>query len=219
MTVSYEKLNTDFPNDVFNEDSLKQEIAAKAEITTELVGITSHEDVETEITTVYFIFESGLSAGELTALDEVVAAHQGNPPTVVVFHASSKLTDQERETVDTDPGWTELGGAVTSPGFFVGYDPARLAACKGRVVGEFKTNGTGAKLRLHENGTEPSSDHELPDSGGEWAKMQWFSPDAPTEGTHLYKLEGQLPVSGATELWVKYVAVSLLEFTTEAAQE
>lgn len=208
MSVEYDYLNTDFPNDTFNEDSLKLEIQATQAITTQLDYIRSHEDVGEGTLTVYFGFASELSQDEQTALDGVVAAHQGNPPLQVIWHASSVLTDSEKSTSDVDPDWTELGGAVTTPSFFT----PNVQNCKGRVVGMVKTNGAGAKLRLKENTTTPSGGYDVPDTGGAWANMQWFSPDAPTAGTHQYILEGQLPTSGATELSVKYVAVSLLEF-------
>lgn len=208
MSVEYDYLNTDFPNDIFNEDSLKNEIAANESITTSLDYIRSSEDVDAGTTTVYFGFASELSQDEQTALDGVVAAHQGTPPMQVIWHASSVLTDSEKSTTDTDPDWTELGGAVTTPDFFT----PNIQNCKGRVVGKVKTNGSGAKLRLREDTTTPPSGYDVPDTGGEWMNMQWFSPDAPTAGTHEYTLEGQLPTSGATQLSVKYVAVSLLEF-------
>lgn len=209
----YNYSHTDFLNDIFNEDSLKAEVVADETITTALDGITSKEAVDedgapTGNITVTFHFPTDLSSSEQTALDALVAAHTGAAPLEVKWHASSVLTDHEESITDTDPGWTELGGAVTTPSFFT----PNVAACKGRVVGLCKTNGTGVKLRLRENSTTPSSAQELPDTGGVWQPMQWFSPDAPTEGTHQYTLEGQLPTSGATEAAVKYVAVSLLEF-------
>jgi len=208
MSVEYDYLNTDFPNDTFNEDSLKLEVQANESITTTLDYIRSHENVGEGTTTVSFGFALELSQDEQTALDEVVAAHQGNPPIQVKWHASSVLTDSEKTVAAVDPEWTELGGAVTTPSFFT----PNVQNCKGRVVGKVKSNGTGAKIRLRENTTIPSGGYDVPDTGGEWVNMQWFSPDAPTEGTHEYTLEGQLPVAGATQLAVKYVAVSLLEF-------
>lgn len=210
---AYNYAHTDFLNDVFHEDSLKAEVAANESITTALDGITSVEAVDeggdpTGNITVTFHFPVDLSAGEQTALDSLVAAHTGAAPIEVRWHASSVLTDQEQTVTDTDPGWTELGGAVTTPDFFT----SNVSACKGRVVGMFKTNGTGAKLRLREGDATPSAAHDLPDTSGEWQAMQWFTADNATSGTHLYTLEGQLPQSGATAVSVKFVAVSLLEF-------
>lgn len=205
---SYSYVHTDFLNDVFNEDSLKLAIAADDDITTGLDDISSSENVETEVTTVTFCFSTDLSGDEQTALDILIAAHPGTPPTTVLFHASSVLTDQNSSALDTDPDWTELGGAVTTPIFFT----SNLPYCLGRVVGEVKTNGIGAKLRVRESDTTPTGGYDVPDTGGSWVTMQWFAPDAPTPGTHKYTLEGQLPSSGSTVLDVRYVAISLLEF-------
>lgn len=204
----YNYVHTDFLNDVFNEDKLEQQIAANETITTELDHICTFEDPDTQVITVTFHFPTDLSAGEETALDGLVAAHDGTPPTRVIWHASSVLTDQGQSVTDTDPGWTELGGSVTTPDFFTD-NPQN---CKGRVVGLVKSNGTGGKLRVKEGDATPSGGYDVPDTSGAWQEMQWFTPDNATAGTHSYILEGQLPTSGATQLEVKYVAVSLLEF-------
>jgi hypothetical protein len=152
-------------------------------------------------------FDDPLSPGDKVVLDSVVAAHDGKPLTVVKFHASSVLTDHEREVTSTDPTWIEVGGTVTTPSFF----SKNLLACRGRIVGMCRANGEGAKLRLCED-VSPSDSFSIPDTAGAWVEMQWFSSTAPTEGIHEYRLEGQLPTEGATEAAVKYVAVSLLEF-------
>jgi hypothetical protein len=211
---TYNYAHTDFLNDIFNEDSLKLAVASESEITAELDGITSKESVDedgepTGNIIVTFHFPVDLSAGEQTALDALVAAHTGAAPTVVKWHASSVLTDHEKAIEAVPDAWTELGGAVTTPDFFT----PNVSACKGRVVGMCKTNGEGTKVRLKEDDTAPSGHYVLPDTSGEWQAMQWFSPDPPTAGTHSYTLEGQLPTSGATAASVKYVAVSLLEFS------
>jgi hypothetical protein len=205
---TYDYEHTDFLNDVFNTDALTQEVAADEAITTELDQISSDENVGTGVTTVTFHFPTDLSAGEETALDSLVAAHTGVAPTRVIWHASSVLTDHEMSATDTDPGWTELGGTVTTPDFFT----ANPQNCKGRIVGMVKSNGTGGKLRLREDDDTPSGGYDVPDTSGAWQAMQWFTPENATAGTHTYTLEGQLPSSGATQLLVKYVAVSLLEF-------
>jgi hypothetical protein len=208
MTVEYDYADTDFLNDVCNEDRFTAEIAADETITTDLDYIRSSEDLDTGDITVYVGFASSLSGGEETALDALVAAHTGAPPTQVIWHASSVLAECPHGAEATDPNWDELGGTVTTPDFFTDTPQN----CKGRVVGMVKTNGTGAKLRLREDDDTPSGGYDVPDTSGEWQAMQWFTPDNATAGTHSYILEGQLPTSGATQLEVKYVAVSLLEF-------
>jgi len=205
---SYDYEHTDFLNDIFNEDSLTIEIAADEDITTALDYISSVEGEQEGTFTVTFHFPTTLSPTEETALDALVAAHTGVAPTQIKLHASSVLTDHEKTATDTDPNWSEVGGAVTTPNFFT----PNVSNCKGRVVGMVQANGTGAKLRVREEGSIPSGGYDVPDTSGEWQTMQWFAPDSPTAGTHKYTLEGQLPSSGATVLKVKYVAISLLEF-------
>jgi len=202
----------DFKNDIFDEDSLVIEVGLNETITTALVAVDSaeleSEGQPTGLFVVTFTFESDLSSGEQTALDSLVANHEGTPPVKVKWLAASNLAIDQHQITDTDPSWTEIGISVTTPSFFT----PNVSSCKGRVVGLVKSNGTGAKLRLREDSETPSGGFDIPDTEGEWEAMQWFSPDSPTEGTHAYTLEGQLPSSGATEVYVKGVAVSLLEF-------
>jgi hypothetical protein len=75
----YDYVHTDFPNNVFNEDALKREIAADSIITATLSRISSSEDLDTGVTTVSFYFAVDLSVDEQAALDAVVAAHTGEP--------------------------------------------------------------------------------------------------------------------------------------------
>lgn len=76
----YDYVHTDFPNSAFNEDTLKEEVAADQAITATLGRISSSEDIDTGVTTVSFYFAVDLSADEQTALDAVVAAHTGEGP-------------------------------------------------------------------------------------------------------------------------------------------
>ena len=64
---------TDFPNDKCAPDALEAEIIAKPGITTQTTGVT------TIGSDVIIGFKAALSASEKTALDAVVAAHQGIP--------------------------------------------------------------------------------------------------------------------------------------------
>jgi hypothetical protein len=204
MSYSYQvSISEDFPNQKVHSISLKTAVDAL-----ELESATL-QYINTDGDDCFLVFDIEPSSEDITAIDGVIDAHTGNPSPVVVWHASSVLAESEKSTSDTDPNWTELGGSVTTPNFFT----PNVAACLGRVVGMVKTNGTGAKLRLREGEVIPTGGYNVPDTEGEWTAMQWFAPDHPTAGTHSYALEGQLPTSGATELKVKYVAVSLLEFT------
>jgi len=204
MTYAYTKsISEDFPSQKIHSGVLKSVIEALELSSATIQCINTDDDVCS------IVFDVEPSSGDKTSVDGVVAAHTGNAPLVVTWHASSVLTDSEQTVTAIDPDWEEVGGAVTTPDFFT----SNVSACKGRVVGMVKANGAGAKLRLKEGVSSPSGGYSVPDTEGGWMEMQWFAPDAPTAGTHQYTLEGQLPVSGATELKVKYVAVSLLEFS------
>lgn len=64
---------TDFLNNTVNTQKLDSEIQESAAITKTLVSITAHESYCT------IIFDVALDAGEETALDAIVAAHDGQP--------------------------------------------------------------------------------------------------------------------------------------------
>lgn len=205
----YSYAHTDFANDVFNEDSLKQQVAANETITTELSYIKSSEAVDengdpTGNFTVVFGFPTDLSSGEEDALDALVAAHTGTPPTCCKFHASSTIIGKEEDITDAD--WAVLGGVVTTPEFFC----PTLAGIKARIVGSYNTNGAGAEIRIVEDGSTVLGTFELPDSSQAWAQMQWFTTAVPSAGTHEYTLEAKL--NGATAAAVRFVSMSLLEF-------
>lgn len=205
----YNYAHTDFANDIFNEDALKQQVAADEGITTELDSIKSHEDVDangdpTGNITVTFVFPTDLAAGEQTALNALVAAHDGNPPTQVRFHASSTIIGKEEAITEAD--WTTLGGVVTTPEFFC----PTVTCLKARIVGSYNTNGAGAEIRIVEDGTTVLGSFELPDSTQAWAQMQWFTTTSPTAGTHEYTIEAKLGTATAAK--VRFVSMSLLEF-------
>lgn len=205
----YSYAHTDFPNDIFNEDALKQQVAADSGITTELSSIKSSETVDengapTGNITVTFVFPTDLESGEQTALNALVAAHDGSPPTQVRFHASSTILHAEENVTESD--WATLGGVVTTPEFFC----PSVACLKARIVGSYNTDGEGAELRVVEDGTTVLGTFELPNSSQAWAQMQWFTSNSPTAGTHEYTIEAKL--NGATSAKIRFVSMSLLEF-------
>jgi hypothetical protein len=208
----YNYPHTDFANDTWNEDRLREEIAVDVNITKELSGIKSseatNEDGEpTGNFTVSFVFAEDLSGDEQTALDALVAGHTGLPPTKCRFHASSTIIGGEKEITGSE--WTVLGGVVTTPQFFC----PTLAGIKARIVGSYKTDGDGAQIRIVEDGTTVLGTFALPGTSSAWAQMQWFTTEVPTEGTHEYTLEGILGAAGSA--FVRFISMSLLEFYCE----
>lgn len=70
--ATYQYFLTDFPNDQVNLSRFSREIA-NADITPSLTGLTNHSSV------VSVDFDSDLSSGEQTTLDDLVANHNGQP--------------------------------------------------------------------------------------------------------------------------------------------
>lgn len=154
MSTEYDYLNTAFLNDVFNEDKLKDEIAAAVAITTALDYIRSSEDVQAGTTTVYFGFASDLSAGEQSTLDAVVAQHDGQPPVeweVVHIPAplksvqagASEVIANDRPAIEVQPGVTAFGASSFPWKKRNGYTTIRIA---GHFI--LKASGTGASVRI-----------------------------------------------------------------------
>lgn len=178
--------------------------ALHSEVNAVLSGCT-HVNTDEETGTCDVFFASDLSAEDKSALDGVVAAHVATPPTQVRFHGSSTIAQGEAGIPAGD--WVSVGGVVTTPSFF-----APVASLKSRIIGSYKTTGTGAEIRLMEDGTTELGRLALPDSSGAWAQMQWFSTTPGSEGAHEYTLEVSLGT--ATSASVRYVSMSLLEFYT-----
>lgn len=214
--MSYEywkKVKEVFPNDRVCPLVLQAELEADPNVFTEILGVrVKCNDIDiNDQEDCYIKFVEQPGSVEKSYITAVCEIHLGNPfPQLPLFHASSVLTVDTKLITAVDPNWEEVGGSVTSPGFF----SQNLAACRGRIVGMYQTNGEGARLRISEDGS-PAGYFELPDTEGEWEKMQWFSTEAPSAGPCFYELDGRLPQPGAgkaTEAQIKYVAVSLLEF-------
>jgi hypothetical protein len=191
---------TAFLNDLASETALTAAVEADAGITTALDGVSQDEDAAT----VTFHFPTALAGGEKTALDALVAAHDGAAPTQLKFHAASKLIEGEL-TVTQDATWQTLGGVVTTPDFFM----ATLAAGLGRIVGSYKSVGTAPEIRIIEDDTTTLCTFSAVATADVWTMMQFFTTTPPTAGTHEYKIEGRL--NGATSMSVRFTSMSLLE--------
>ena len=202
--TEYDYVNTDFANDIFSEDTLKQQIESDGSITVALSYIRSKENVELGVSEVYFGFVDELPAEDQVALGVLVAAHDGSPLVQVKFHASSTIVGGEHGITEAD--WAVIGGVVTTPSFFC----PTVACLKARMVGSYNTDGGGAELRIVEDGTTILGGFVMSDSSQAWAQMQWFTTTAPSTGTHEYTIEARL--NGATSAKVRFVSMSLLEF-------
>lgn len=195
-------ITDDFPNQKINPDHLVPEIEASS-IVTGLCDVTVKGD------SVSICFDSSLSGADETTLDGLIAAHQGNPTTEAVFHASSKLVEDEKN-ITSDQTFECVGGSVTSPSFF----SSNLAACFGRCIGEVFVDGTGFEMQITETNDADTEDKNVSafavaDTGGVWKRFKFSTDVLIRTGENTYKLEGRL--NGAASAKVRFVSLSLLE--------
>lgn len=166
------------------------------------------ESIVVEELTVVLSFDRALTGGETTALDALVAAHTGVfvPQTIYNFVASSSLVESTRAITDTN--FEVLSGVVTNVSEFA----TELSKVKGRVRGSAKVAGSGAELRLVEEGSPDEVMHSgawsLADTSGAWVTFEFLTTQAPDAGTNTFRLEGKR--GAATLFEVRFVSLSLL---------
>jgi len=156
---------------------------------------------------IVLVFETDLTDAEKATLDGVVAAHVATPSYTAVFKTTAEVV---HDATEAGAGWTDLGGVVTSPDFFM----PDLALALARVVGSYRADGAGAELRVVEGQDAEervvSVVRVLPDTGGAWGLIPGFNTNVPPRaGQWLYRLQGRL--NGATSAAVRYTSMSLLE--------
>ena len=164
---------------------------------------TSTEPVQYERLT----FATDLTAEEKAALDLYMtdAGYAVVSAAWPLFHAATTVTSDE--VLITTLDWMDLGGVVTTPDFFCD-DLARLF---GRVIGEYRAVGTGAQLRIVEDGVRVMSpEGDLPDTAAAWVLTPGLMTDQPSlAGKHTYTLQGRL--NGAISASIRFTSMSLIE--------
>jgi hypothetical protein len=199
-------ISGDFPQQKVNGDTLSQEIVASDPPITS-AALDPAYNIRTKGDDCAIWFDDPLSAGDQTQLDAIVAAHQGNPPLAVRYHATASLVE-ERVIVTTND-WGYLASAVTSPDFFM----SDLTKFIGKVVGAFKAIGAGAELRvLEDDDTKVLGSFAIPDSADEWTQMSFYSTALPSAGQHEYIIQGKL--DGATSAEIRGTSMTILENVT-----
>lgn len=201
-TYTYSK--SSFPNGRVHAGRLHATITANAGITQVLSGVTVNGEC-------LITFQSPLTDAEKIVLDGIVAAHAG-ADTVVNFHASSTVLSESRLVVTLAPAWEVVGELFTNPSFFV----SDLTRAKGRMVGQYKTSGPGAVLRIVEQDAAGVdvvvATFNALDTAGTWQAAKFFTSVVPRVGDLNYRFEAQAP-AGVT-LEVRAFSLSLLEFIT-----
>ena len=196
-------ISTDFPNGVVNVAKFKDEVLALELATAALVRISAN--AAKDVCAV--VFDGDLSAGDEAALVGSVAAHDGEDPTRFEYIAPTKLVEGIL-SVETDGDWSDLGGTVTTLGSFV----CDVSCAWGRVVGQVRTSGAGAELRVireSDGAVMQASPVVLADSAGTWVNVQFWANQNQPSGIDCFILQGRR--NGATLLEVRYFSMSLLE--------
>jgi hypothetical protein len=188
----------------FNIRLFAEEVGAEAGVT------ETFEDAEVKVddSSIDLIFDVAPTGASKTALDGVVAAHNGeNVPETARFLASSKI-QQGKQTIVGDASWDEIGGVVTQPDEFH-PDMSRL---KARVRGSCKTTGATGQVRLVQEGSPDTQLHTgdwtLPDTSGAWQTFDFLTDVDPSAGESTFRLDGRL--NGATAVEVRFVSLTML---------
>lgn len=207
-TYSYPTTATS--NDLVNPISLASqiEVAGLTGLSVSLRGVTATSPGVYTDGYIDIASETALSSPEQATLAATVAAHAGVATfTPLCFRTMVQIIADE---VALGSGWTDLGGVVLTPEFFV----PTLANAVGQIQGDCKVQGTGAQLRLVEGsgGGERviTPNFALTNNSDVWTTFGAFSTnDEPSPGQQLYRLQGRL--NGATSALVRFVTLMLLE--------
>lgn len=152
-------------------------------------------------------FTDALPAPDEAALDAIRATHTG----VGVVASLTGTVKVPAGAVIEDITWQTLEGIITTPGFFINYDPAQLPSLFARTIGEIK--GDGGEFRVVEE-VDGEADvvvvqQALPDTLGVWEKFKIDTTTPPRMGIrNTYRVEMRL--NGAANLDQKYSAVSMV---------
>ena len=140
-------------------------------------------------------------------LDGIIASHVGVPPAPdPIFLASTTLVEIPLDITETST-WQDLGGVRTSIGFF---EPD-MNKVIGRIIGDYRTDGLGAELRLVKGPTEIliSAETPLADTASVWQEAYLLSPPGSADPqSQTYILQGRL--NGATSAQLRFMSMSLM---------
>ena len=195
----------DFPNHKVALDALHDTIEASEDITTALVCLDTAGDA------CNIVFSAALASGEKTALDALVAAHDGM---LIVFNPkiASKILDGTAAIVSAD--WEVVGGVAVNAQFYV----PDLTKAVSIVQFNCKADGAGAKLRLVEVDDDDvrvvmSPEFDIPDTDDAWHSGKVTTNQVPRAGNKTYQLEAKL--GAATSASVRFASAVLLEMVIE----
>ncbi len=156
------------------------------------------------LTALDVMLNEDLEPAEKTALDVIVAAHDGTPTPGFEMVWSSQIMNGEKTCDDVTPAWTVMASTVGSPLNLI--EDATIA--QGEFVGDYKTSGAGCKVRLVEEkeGATPVDvvlkEATMPDTSGVYKRDATVKTDPSVtpyrSGRNRYRLEMQRPDAGTT---------------------
>ena len=180
-------------SDVFNDACKASSFAAK------FLGIGIEYNTDDTVKDVFVHLNATLSGSEKTALDALVAAHDGSTaPDVFVTVSEIRIAD------------AVLGASAILDGVILRPDKMLKVTARShvRIACDLKTTGTGAKLRLKENGNT-LKEWSLADTAGAWVSKLHTTNAALSAGLNRYEVEGELDTASAAEL--RYIAIALFD--------
>jgi len=157
-------------------------------------------------------FDAALPAGEETQLDDLLAAHAGNPIVVARFVAAINILEKEHEI--TKATWQEFGGVVADVSSFVN----KMTEVLGVLTGSWKSVGAGGQIRACEEaagGDNVLGTFNVPDTADMWVPFKVYTDTPPTAGLQVFKIEEKQ--GAATSLSVKYLTLSLYRVRVKGA--
>jgi hypothetical protein len=201
-------ISTDFPNQKVDAESLASQIAAALPLPApqldEAAGgigvrVTGPDNCD-------IWFDAALDAAQQLTLDGVVAAHSGYG-TVASCFATAFIANLGTPIVGA--GWQVLAGLVTTPSWYAPVDQI-----VGKVLGQVKTDGLGATLKIVQTTTggvitDLSPATALPDTGGAWQAFTVNSDTPPGPETwNTYTV--QVDKGAVANVEFRYASFSML---------
>lgn len=204
MSIETYNIQTDFNVANPSLTDLQAEIIADPAITPILTKIDALDN------DVMCDFLTTLSAGEVTALDAVVAAHGGKPIKTDILETVMIATEEAKITSVND--WQSLGGVIVAPTTF----DSDMTKLSGQITGQYRTKGAGAELNLLEDGPWNQQSavellnpaHSFSDSEDVWLPFAAKTNVTLRPGYWAYVINARK--NTGDQLYLRYLTVSLV---------
>ena len=137
-------------------------------------------------------------------IDPLVAAHVNDPKGLGGALLTSVVLSKVHAV--TDPNWEDIGGVVSSIGFFVSDidDPS----LRTRVTGLAETTNGAIQLRVVDHSGNQISDVQTIDTNGAEEFFEFWADDYATLGQTAYILQAKKTT--ANQAWIAYCSFTLI---------